>query len=96
MAAETDKAKRGVTDPDGACGPERAYANYLSIGHSLSEVLLDFGQFFPAADGPYFLSRLVTSPVHLRAFQQLLASAVENYEAEFGPLPAAPAPPLTQ
>lgn len=97
MAASFDKTQTQGADVPAPCGPARLYANYLSVGHSLSEILLDFGQFFPSGAEPYFLSRLVTSPVHLRAFQQLLAGAVDNYEAEYGPLPALCAtPPVTQ
>ena len=97
MAASFDKTQTRGADITAPLGEARLYANYLSVGHSLSEVLLDFGQFFPSGAEPYFLSRLITSPVHLRAFQQLLAGAVESYEAEYGPLPAtAAAPPMTQ
>jgi Protein of unknown function (DUF3467) len=65
----------------------RAYANYLSIGHTMSEVLLDFGQFFGTGAEPDYHTRIVTSPLHLRSFHELMMDAIASYEREFGPLP---------
>jgi hypothetical protein len=72
--------------PDGAPA-SRVYANYLAVGHNMSEVLLDFGQFFGSGAPPSFHTRLITSPLHLRSFHELMGGAIDRYEEEFGVLP---------
>jgi hypothetical protein len=74
--------ERGETD-----AAPRLYANHLAVEHTLSEMLLDFGQLFPAGGAARPLVTLVTSPVHLRGFHQLIGGAIRRYEAEHGPLP---------
>lgn len=67
--------------------PSRVYSNYLAVEHNMSEVLLDFGQFFSSGAPPLVHTQIVTSPVHLRSFHDLMACAIARYEQEFGPLP---------
>ena len=71
----------------------RSYTNHLTVRCSLAEVLLDFGQHYPAPGSPVPVSSLVTSPVHLALFQQQLTGALARYEAEYGALPVSPTEP---
>jgi hypothetical protein len=68
----------------------RLYSNHLLVRQSLSEVHLDFGQLFSDSGLPFPLARLVTSPLHLRLFQQELTGALDSYEATYGALPPLP------
>jgi Protein of unknown function (DUF3467) len=82
----TEGHDRDDEQNDRAC-MTRAYANFLSVGHNMSEVLLDFGQFFSTGAAPVYHTRIVTSPLHLRSFHELIGGAIARYEQEFGPLP---------
>jgi hypothetical protein len=53
----------------------------------MSEALLDFGQFFSSGEPPLIHTRIVTSPLHLRSFYDLIGCAIARYEQEFGALP---------
>jgi Protein of unknown function (DUF3467) len=70
---------------DECTGKPGIYVNHLSIGHSMSEVVLEFGQVFDQAS-VCNQARLITSPTHLRSFQELMTNTLERYTAEFGPL----------
>jgi len=64
------------------------YANYLKIGCNAFEFLFDFGQSHPDEREPQFHTRLITSPAYAKAFLETFRDAVENYESEYGVIPA--------
>jgi hypothetical protein len=76
----------------GGVPPARRYANYLAIDFGLSEVELRFGEGSPQWSEPRIHTRIVTSPVHLRTFEQAIQETIVRYERRFGLIPAGPAP----
>ena len=79
--------KQGSKAPRRSEATEARYANAFQVGHSLFECLLDFGQAFSDRKGTTFHTRIVTAPVHAKAFAELLRGAIAQYEQEFGPIP---------
>jgi hypothetical protein len=67
---------------------EARYANLFRIGHNAHEMILDFGQVDPDGTAESVHSRIITAAPHGRVLLELLAAAVADYEANFGPLPA--------
>lgn len=72
---------------------EAKYANHFHVGHNAFEVVLDFGQQYSPGEGgegrhPRMHTRVVTTPVYARELQQLLESALDDYERKFAPIPA--------
>ncbi len=68
------------TDPK----PRRTYVNHLDIEFSLAEVCLNIGQLFDANDPPRISAKLVTSPVHLKRFSDIISDTCVRYQTEFG------------
>ncbi len=64
--------------------PKRTYVNHLDIDFSLAEVCLNIGQLFDSDDPPRISAKLVTSPVHLMRFNDIIADTCVRYRAEFG------------
>ena len=63
---------------------EARYANYFEVGHSAFEFIFDFGQYQSEADGARMHSRLVTGPVYAKLLAELLHTALERFEEEYG------------
>jgi hypothetical protein len=62
------------------------YANYFEVGQNQAEFLIDFAQFYTAGERPAFHTRIVTSPLYVKALTRLLNDAVTHYEERFGPI----------
>lgn len=84
---------------DGAHGePEpsrsrlRCYANDVRLQFSLSEIEMRFGQRFGPGEAVTVHSWIVTSPVHLVAFQRAIAATIAAYEGRYGAIPASGEP----
>jgi hypothetical protein len=60
------------------------YANLSFITTNNSEFILDFARFLPGNSRGRVVSRVVLSPVHIKAFVKSLSDAVENFEKTFG------------
>lgn len=74
------------------------YANFVSIAHNFSEVVLDFGRTLPGRTDIPVISRLLMTPFHAKQLLHALATNLQMYERTFGPVaePQAPAaPPAT-
>ena len=69
--------------------PPSAYVNFLKVGSQTNEFFLSFGQLAAQGDTAHLVAALVTSPAHAKAMSRALATAVERYEEQFGPLPEA-------
>ena len=67
--------------------PPAAYVNFLKVGSQTNEFFLSFGQLAAQGDTAHLVAALVTSPAHAKAMSRALATAVERYEEQFGPLP---------
>jgi uncharacterized protein DUF3467 len=64
---------------------EGRYANYIAVGHNLSEFVLDFAQFFLEDEvRPRPHTRIITSPSHAKTFWTTLGRSIEQYERSFG------------
>ena len=62
---------------------ERRYANFLRIGFNQSEFLLDFSQSY-AGSPEAVHTHLVTGPVHLKQFVELMQVCMADYERQYG------------
>ena len=69
-----------------------AYCNMAMIAHSPEEFVMDF--IFVVPNPPYgkLRSRIVMSASHAKRFVRALQENIVRYEAQFGPIPEAPAP----
>jgi hypothetical protein len=72
------------------------YANFVSIAHNYSEVLLDFGRTLPGRKEIPVVARVIMNPFQAKQLLRALSHNLEMYEKSFGPVPnppTAPAPP---
>jgi len=71
--------------------PEGRYANYFQVGHNEVEFVVDFGQFYADGIRARRHTRIITSPVYVKALLEVLRQSIHEYEATFGPIaPGAP------
>jgi hypothetical protein len=70
------------------------YSNLAAIRHSGEEFIFDFACLFPDGPSGKLLSRVILSPAHAKRFLGALASNVQGYEAEHGPIDPGAAPPV--
>ena len=60
------------------------YSNFVIIGHSQTEYVIDFVTALPALTKPKVSSRVVMSPVHAKRLLAALSENIRKYEAAFG------------
>lgn len=60
------------------------YANYFKIGQNAYEFVLDFGQLYQQNGDENFHTRIITSPVYVKALIENLLESVNNHEQEHG------------
>jgi Protein of unknown function (DUF3467) len=72
---------RGEFEPAGALKGQ--YANYCRVGQNSMEFVMDFGQRYSEEENPIFHTRIVTTPIHMRAILAALEEAVAQYENRF-------------
>ena len=81
-----------MTAGKGDCGDaERLvgrYANYLKIGRNAFEFVFDFGQSHREGREPQIHTRIITNPAYAKAFLEAFHDAIENYESDYGAIPA--------
>jgi hypothetical protein len=65
-----------------------AYANLALITHSETEFVLDFMFLQPQSEKSRVLSRILTSPVHVKRLLGALQDNIRKYEARFGEIKA--------
>jgi hypothetical protein len=64
---------------------EGRYSNTFQVGYNAFEFVIDLGQLFAQGQGkPRFHTRIVTSPLHAKAFLNVLQRSVTQYEQQFG------------
>jgi hypothetical protein len=72
------------------------YANFVSIAHNFTEVLLDFGRTLPGRGDIPVVTRIIMNPFHAKQLVRALSHNLQLYEKTFGPIPdppkAAPSP----
>ena len=69
------------------------YANFVSIAHNFSEVLLDFGRTMPGRQDIPVVARIIMSPFHARQLLRAVNHNLKLYEQNFGPIQEPPTPP---
>ena len=65
---------------------EARYANLFRVGFNALEFLLVFGQQFDDSEEERIHTRIVISPLHAKAFCELLESSLREYERTFQPI----------
>ena len=83
-------APRLTVDKELALGE---YANFVSIAHNFSEVLLDFGRTMPGRQDIPVVARIIMSPFHAKQLMRALNHNLKLYEQNFGPITEPPAGP---
>jgi len=79
-----------TVDPELARGE---YANFVSIAHNFSEVLLDFGRTMPGRQDIPVVARIIMSPFHAKQLLRAINHNLQLYEKNFGPIQEPPKPP---
>jgi hypothetical protein len=74
----------GDASPETDAAEVGRYANFLKVGYTEYEFLLDFGQSFGHENRPHVHTRIVTTPAHANAIFRTLRDSVEEFEARFG------------
>jgi hypothetical protein len=85
---------KGSTPPKLSIPPDVAlgqYANFVSIAHNFTEVLLDFGRTLPGRSEIPVVSRLIMSPFQAKQLLRALTQNLQLYERTFGAIPEPPA-----
>jgi len=62
------------------------YANAATIMHSPTEFIIDFIMLLPG-DRRKVVSRIITSPSHLKQFAAAMVENIGKYEASYGEIP---------
>jgi hypothetical protein len=83
-------APKLTVDPELALGE---YANFVSIAHNFSEVLLDFGRTMPGRQDIPVVARIVMSPFHAKQLLRAITHNLQLYEKSYGPIADPPAGP---
>ena len=83
-------APKLTVDPELARGE---YANFVSIAHNFSEVLLDFGRTMPGRQDIPVVARIIMSPFHAKQLLRAINHNLQLYEKNFGPIQEPPKPP---
>lgn len=63
---------------------EGVYSNFVVIGHSLSEFVLDFARVLPGTPKSRIFARIVMTPPNARALLTALETNIKKYEEQFG------------
>jgi hypothetical protein len=72
--------KKAGEDACGKPGLEGRYANHVKIGVNESEVILDFGQYYPEEDQPKYHTRIILAPLYAEALLETLIGALAQFE----------------
>jgi hypothetical protein len=65
---------------------EGVYSNLMFVTHSPSEFVLDFARALPGVRKGKVYARVVMTPQHAKAFQELLERNVAAFEEKHGPI----------
>jgi hypothetical protein len=80
---------------DGHKRLEARYANYLRVGFSAHEFILDFGQYYPDDTSEEIHTRISVTPHYLGVFASVIGKALRQYGKEHpsGPVRVIPESP---
>lgn len=65
---------------------EAIYINFAMIGHTPSEVIIDFVRVLPGNPHAKVQTRVLLTPMNAKLLLNALAENLERYEAQFGPI----------
>ena len=65
-------------------GLEGRYANCFQVGHNAFEFVINFGQLYEVEAEGRIHTRIITSPVYMKAFIETLVESMRQYESQFG------------
>lgn len=63
---------------------EGTYANMVMIGHSPTEIILDFIRMMPGAPKAKVQSRIIMTPMHAKMLHKTLDDNLKKFEKQFG------------
>ena len=69
-----------------------SYANTMAVFHTKEEFVMDFMDLYPHQGAGIVVSRVITSPGHMKRIAAALADNVKKYEAQFGKIEESQAP----
>lgn len=95
----TNDGQGSSSGPRLTIGPEVGlghYANFVTIGHNFTEVLVDFGRTVPGRQDIPVVARVVMSPLHAKQMLRALRHNLEIYERTYGPIAEPPKPAVEQ
>lgn len=62
------------------------YSNFVIVGHSAAEFVLDFVQVLPGLPKAIVRSRIIMSPQHAKRLFGAMEENLHKYESSFGPI----------
>ena len=65
---------------------EATYTNFAMIGHTPSEVIIDFVRILPGNPRAKVQTRVLMTPMNAKLLLKALAENLDRYEAQFGPI----------
>ena len=72
---------------EGPQGDDRVvarYANHFEVGQNAAEFVLDFGQLYSESEAVQIHTRIVTSPLYVKALLRLLEDSIKRHEQTWG------------
>jgi len=63
---------------------EGTYANMVMIGHSPTEIIMDFIRMMPGAPKARVQSRIIMTPAHAKMLYNTLGENLKKFEKQFG------------
>ena len=67
---------------------EGIYVNSGNIMYNQSEFIIDFTRMVPPPGKPRVMSRIIMTPQQAKVFLKAVEQNIENYEKQFGAIPA--------
>jgi len=65
---------------------EAIYTNFAMIGHTPSEVIIDFVRLLPGNPRAQVQTRVLMTPMNAKLLLNALSENLERFEAQFGPI----------
>ena len=65
---------------------EAIYTNFAMIGHTPSEVIIDFVRVLPGNPRAKVQTRVLMTPMNAKLLLNALSENLERFEAQFGPI----------
>jgi len=86
---QSSKPPKLTVTPEAALG---SYANFVSIAHNYSEVVLDFGRTLPGRTDIPVVARIMMNPFQAKQLLRALTHNLKMYEETYGAIPEPPRP----